>query len=156
MAGATKTAKITTPKDPASKGFSEEERAAMKAAIKEYRGARSSKHTAADDLAGVMAAIAEMPEHDRLLAERIHALVLAAAPSLAPRTWYGSPAYYKDGRLICFFQPAAKFKTRYANFGFMQDAKLDEGAMWPTSFAITTLTPADEERIAELVKRAVG
>ena len=97
-----------------------------------------------------------MPEPDRSLAERVHAIVMASAPDLAPKTWYGMPAYAKDGKLICFFQAASKFKVRYATFGFQPDAKLDDGTMWPTAFALTELTAADEARIAELVKRAVG
>jgi uncharacterized protein YdhG (YjbR/CyaY superfamily) len=111
---------------------------------------------AADAETALLAKIAEMPDADRVMAERIHAIVMAAAPSLSSRTWYGMPAYARDGKLICFFQAASKFKVRYATFGFQPDAKLDDGTMWPTSFALTELTPADEARIAALVKKAVG
>ena len=103
----------------------------------------------------MLAKIAEMPEPDRSMAERIHAIVKASAPELAPKTWYGQPAYAKDGKVVCFFQPASKFKTRYATLGFSDDAGLDDGAMWPTSFALTELTAADEARIGALVKKAV-
>ncbi len=104
----------------------------------------------------VLAAIAKMPESDRALGERLHAIIKASAPALSPRLWYGMPAYAKDGKIVCFFQSADKFKTRYATFGFMHEAKLDEGAMWPTAFALTELTAAEEERIAALVKKAVS
>jgi uncharacterized protein YdhG (YjbR/CyaY superfamily) len=129
-----------------------EERAAMKdAAAEAKRGA--------DNLAGeadLLAKIAEMPEPDRSMAARIHEIVKAAAPALASKTWYGMPAYTKDGTLICFFQAASKFKVRYATFGFQPDANLDDGAMWPTAFALMELTAAAEERIAALVKKAAG
>jgi len=115
-----------------------------------------TKATEADGLADLLAKIAEMPDADRLIAERIHAIVTKVAPGLAPRTYYGMPAYAKDGKVICFFQAKAKFKVRYATLGFQPDAKLDDGQMWPTSWAITKLTAADEERIAELVKRSVS
>ena len=104
----------------------------------------------------MLAKIAEMPAADRAIAERIHALIKASAPDLAPKTWYGQPAYAKDGKVICFFQGAAKFKTRYATLGFNDDANLDDGTMWPTAFALNELTAADEERISELVRRAVS
>jgi hypothetical protein len=104
----------------------------------------------------VLAKIAEMPEPDRSMAERLHALIKATAPDLVPKTWYGMPAWAKDGKLVCFFQAASKFNVRYATFGFQPDANLDEGSMWPTSFALTELTPADESRIAALVRKAVS
>ena len=104
----------------------------------------------------MLAKIAEMPESDRALAERLHAIVKASAPALSPRTWYGMPAYAKDGKVVCFFQSADKFKSRYATFGFSDEANLDEGAMWPTSFALKKLTAADEARIGALVKKAVS
>lgn len=132
--------------------FSAEEKAAMKEVIRERQ--RSSD---ADGEAEVLAKIAEMQEPDRSLAKRIHALVKASAPALSAKTWYGMPAYAnKDGKVICFFQSGRKFKTRYATLGFQPDAHLDEGTMWPTSWALTTLTAADEKRIAALVKRAAS
>jgi uncharacterized protein YdhG (YjbR/CyaY superfamily) len=138
-------------------GFTDEERAAMKERAKELkaparRGARADQ---ADGESEVLAKIAEMTEPDRAMAERIHAVVKASAPDLSPRTWYGMPAYAKDGRVVCFFQPAQKFKSRYATLGFNDGANLDDGTMWPTSFALTKLTKADEKRIAALVKKAV-
>jgi hypothetical protein len=128
-------------------GFTKEERAAMK------ERARESKQ--ANDESALLAKIAEMPEPDRVMAERLHELVMAAAPELSPRTWYGMPAYAKDGKVVCFFQSAHKFKARYATVGFSDRANLDAGSMWPTSFALTKLTRADETRIAALVKQAV-
>jgi uncharacterized protein YdhG (YjbR/CyaY superfamily) len=133
--------------------LSAEERAAMKETLNERRRARSGD---ADGEADVFAKIAEMPESDRVMAERIHALIRATAPTLSPRTWYGMPAYTKDGKVVCFFQSGHKFKSRYATFGFQQDANLDEGDIWPTSFALKRVTPAVEERIGELVKRATA
>jgi uncharacterized protein YdhG (YjbR/CyaY superfamily) len=136
-----------------SKKFSAEERAAMKERAKELK-AVSSKEEAERE---VVAKIAEMPEPDRVMAERIHAIVKDSAPELSPKTWYGMPAYANaDGKVVCFFTPAAKFKERYATFGFNADAHLDDGTMWATSWALTRLTRADEARIAELVKKAVG
>ena len=117
---------------------------------------RAREQKAAQTEADVLAKIAELPEPDRTLAERIHAIVRAAAPELTPRTWYGMPAYAKDGKVLCFFQSGEKFKTRYATLGFSDRADLDDGSMWPTSFALTELTAADEARIAALVKRAAG
>ena len=143
-----KPAKRTTGK--ASKVFVDEERAAMR------ERARELKADASDGETDVLAKIAEMPEPDRAIAERLHAIVKAGAPALSPKTWYGMPAYAKNGTMICFFQPAAKFKTRYATFGFSDKANLDEGAMWPSSYALTELTAAEEARIAALVKRAVS
>jgi uncharacterized protein YdhG (YjbR/CyaY superfamily) len=136
----------------AEKAFTEEERAAMKERAREAKARRSGK---ADGESDVLAKIAEMPEPDRGMAERIHALVKASAPELTPRTWYGMPAYAKGGKVVCFFQSAAKFKERYATFGFSAAANLDDGAMWPTSYALNELTAAEEERIAALVKKAV-
>lgn len=123
------------------------------------RKAASRRDPAAERAEGereVLAKIAEMPEHDRVMAERLHALVTASAPSLVPRTYYGMPAYATNGKTICFFKPASKFKERYATFGFEQNASLDDGAMWPVAFALKELTPADEARIAALVKKALG
>jgi uncharacterized protein YdhG (YjbR/CyaY superfamily) len=133
----------------ASKGFTAEERAAMKERARELKAGK------ADGESDVLAKIAEMPEADRAMAERFHAIVRASAPDLAPRTWYGMPAYAKDGKVVCFFQSAQKFKSRYATFGFNDTANLDEGAMWPTSFALKELTAAEEKKIGALVKKAV-
>ena len=124
----------------------------MKERAKEMK-ASANKAEAENDL---LAKIAEMPESDRVIAERIHAIVTAVAPDLSPKTLYGMPAYARDGKIVCFFQAADKFKARYATFGFNEDAHLDEGAMWPTSWALTKLTAADEKKIAELVKRATS
>jgi hypothetical protein len=138
-------------------GFTDEERAAMKERARELKAARRGPRMAkADGEAEVLAKIAEMPEADRVLAERLHALIKASAPGLAPRTWYGMPAYAKDGNIVCFFQSAQKFKTRYATLGFSDKANLDEGAMWPTTYALTELTAAGEARIGALVKQAVS
>jgi uncharacterized protein YdhG (YjbR/CyaY superfamily) len=135
------------------KGFTKEERAAMRERARELKAEKSR----ADAEKEVLAKIAKMPKADRVLAERIHAVVKRSAPGLAPRTWYGMPAYAnEDGKVVCFFKDAAKFKSRYATFGFNDDAKLDDGSMWPTSFALTKLTPADEKKIAALVKKAVS
>ncbi|MFG2730260.1 iron chaperone [Streptomyces canus] len=139
--------------------FTDGERAAMKERAQEVkaaarRGSRADK--AAEDEAAVVAKIAEMEDADRAMAERIHAVVKASAPGLAPKLWYGMPAYAKDGKVVCFFQSAQKFNARYATFGFNDKANLDEGTMWPTAFALTKLTAADEARIGELVKRAAG
>jgi len=133
--------------------WTEEERAAMQEHAKEMKAARGKK---ADGEADVLAKIAEMPPADRSMAERIHALIKANAPELAPRTWYGMPAYSRDGKILCFFQAAAKFKARYATLGFDEAAKLDEGTMWPTSFALTELTPDAEKRILALLKKALA
>jgi len=145
-------AKDTNSSAKASDGFTAEERAAMKERAREAKVASSK----ADGLNDLLAKIAEMPEPDRSLAERVHAIVTASAPDLAPRTWYGMPAYAKDGQLICFFQAAAKFKVRYATLGFQPDAKVDDGTMWPVAYALTDLTAADEARIAALVKQATS
>ena len=141
-----------------SKGFTDEERAAMSERAQELKAAarRSPRADKADGESAVLAKIAEMPEADRTMAERLHAIIKASAPALSPRTWYGMPAYAKDGNVICFFQSAQKFKTRYATFGFSDKANLDEGAMWPTAFALKELTVAEEARIGALVKKAVS
>jgi uncharacterized protein YdhG (YjbR/CyaY superfamily) len=138
--------------------WTDEERAAMQESARERKVAsrRSPADERAEGEADVRAKIAEMPDPDRALAERIHELVSEAAPSLAPRTYYGMPAYAKDGKTICFFKPAFKFKDRYATFGFETRATLDDGEMWPVAFAVTELTPAAEARIVELVKKAAG
>lgn len=146
-------AKQTNPrKSEATKagGFTAEERAAMKERARELKGGK------VEGEAPLLAKIAEMPEPDRSMATRLHAIVMAAAPSLSPRTWYGMPAYSLDGKVVCFFQAASKFKARYSTFGFNDQAKLDDGQMWPTSFALTKLTSAEEKKIAQLVKKAVG
>jgi uncharacterized protein YdhG (YjbR/CyaY superfamily) len=156
MTDTQKSAKSTTATGKASKGFTAEERAAMKERAKELRAeARAEKDTAAGERA-VLEKIAEMPEPDRTMAERLHAIVKASAPVLSPKTWYGMPAYAKDGKVVCYFTPASKFKERYATFGFNAEANLDQGNMWPTSFALTELTAADEARIGALVKQAVS
>jgi uncharacterized protein YdhG (YjbR/CyaY superfamily) len=139
----------------AEKAFTEEERSAMKERAREVKAARRGA-SKADGESDVLAKIAEMQEPDRAMAERVHAVVMASAPDLEPRTWYGMPAYAKGGKVVCFFQSAQKFKARYATFGFNDTAKLDDGTMWPTAFALAELTAADEARIGELVKRAVS
>jgi len=133
-------------------GFTEDERAAMKERAQELKAGAEK----ADDESAVLAKIAEMPEPDRSMGKRLHAIIKAAAPALAPRLWYGMPAYAKDGKIVCFFQNSQKFKTRYATLGFSDNARLDDGNMWPTSFALRKLTAAEEARVAALVKRAVG
>ncbi len=154
---AEKSAKSKPATGEAYQGFSDEERAAMKERARELKSqGRRGARAKADGEQDVLAKIAELPEPDRTMAERIHSIVKASAPGLAPRTWYGMPAYAKDGKVVCYFTPAAKFKERYATFGFNAEANLDEGTMWPTSFALTELTAADEERIAALVKKAVS
>ena len=162
----TKTKKDTTPthQEPEprgkkakekSEGFSAEERAAMKERVQELKAAARGKK--ADGESDVLAKIAEMPEPDRGIAERLHAIIKASAPGLSPKTWYGMPAYAnKDGKVVCFFQSASKFNSRYATLGFSDQAKLDEGAMWPTAFALKKLTAAEEARIVTLVQKAVS
>jgi len=150
-----KSARRSTATGKASKGFTEEERAAMQERARELRAARSRAGAASEESA-VLAKIAEMPAPDRALGERLHAIIRASAPALSPKLWYGMPAYAKDGKVVCFFQGAQKFKTRYATLGFSDQATLDEGRMWPTAFALTELTDADEARISELLKRAVS
>lgn len=142
--------------DATESHFSAEERAAMRERARELKAeARASKNRAEGERA-VLAKIAEMAEADRALAMRLHAIITESAPELMPRLWYGMPAYAKDGKIVCFFQSAAKFNTRYATLGFSDSARLDDGAMWPTAFALTALTPAEEERIRALVRQAVS
>jgi uncharacterized protein YdhG (YjbR/CyaY superfamily) len=151
-----KKAAQTSSRRTAGKGdslLSPEERAAMRETLNERRRAQSGK---VDGESDVLAKIAEMAKPDRVMAERIHAIVKAKAPTLSPKTWYGMPAYARDGKVICFFQSGAKFKSRYATFGFQQDANLDDGDFWPTSFAVNRLSPAIEERIRKLVKKAAS
>jgi len=154
--GAQRSAKRTTGKG--SKAFTDEERAAMRQRAREVKAEARRRRRAgeADAESELLAKIAEMPEADRRMAERVHAIVKASAPDLSPRTWYGMPAYAKDGKVVCFFQSAQKFNTRYATLGFSDAANLDEGAMWPTSFALTELTEACEARISALVKKTVS
>lgn len=144
-------------KKTAEKGFTDVEKAAMKERAKELKAeARANKNRAQGER-DLLAKIAEMPESDRVMAERIHEIVKTNAPDLIPKTWYGMPAYAnKDGKVVCFFQGASKFNTRYATFGFNEDAHLDDGVMWPTAFALKEITPAEEAKIAELVKKAVS
>jgi hypothetical protein len=158
MSDTRKSAKNTTATDKTSGGWTDQERAAMKERAKELKaGARRGRGAGkADGEREVLAKIAEMPEPDRALGERLHAIIKASAPDLTPKTWYGMPAYAKDGKVVCFFTPASKFKERYATLGFNAPANLDEGTMWPTAFALTELTAADEERIGALVKKAVS
>ena len=148
--GTQKSAKSATASGNKTKGFTDEERAAMKERIHELKAEK------ADGQGAVLAKIAEMPEPERTMGKRLHDIIKASAPALSPKTWYGMPAYAKDGKVVCFFQSAQKFKARYATLGFSDEAKLDEGAMWPTSFALKELSAADEARIAALVKKAVS
>jgi uncharacterized protein YdhG (YjbR/CyaY superfamily) len=152
-----KSAKRSGTSGKTAEAWTDEEKAAMKEHAQELkaaarRGPRANKAAGESD---VLAKIAEMPEPDRAIAERLHAIVKASAPDLAPKTWYGMPAYAKDGKVVCFFQSAQKFKTRYATFGFNDSAKLDEGSIWPVTFALKKLTAAEEAKIAALVKKAV-
>jgi uncharacterized protein YdhG (YjbR/CyaY superfamily) len=146
-----KPAKSTTAKGKTARGWTPEERAAAKGYAQELKAEARGEN----DERAALAAIAAMPPKDRAMGKRIHAIVKASAPDLAPKTWYGMPAYAKDGKVICFFQSADKFKARYATFGFNDNANLDTGTMWPTAWALTELTPADEAKIAKLVKKAV-
>src|ERR1700682_1203011 len=147
-----KSAKSTTATKKRYDGFTDEERAAMKDRVQEMKvGARK-----ADEESEVLAKIAEMPGPDRALSTRLHAIIKASAPALSPKTWYGMPAYARDGKIVCFFQSAKKFNTRYATLGFNDPANLDEGTMWPVAFALKELTAADEKRIGALVKKAAG
>jgi uncharacterized protein YdhG (YjbR/CyaY superfamily) len=139
-----------------SKGFTDEERAAMKERAQELKAEARATKTRAEGERDVLAKIAEMPEPDRAMAERLDEIIKASAPALSPKTWYGMPAYAKEGKVVCYFTPASKFKERYATFGFNATANLDEGAMWPTSFALKELTAAEEARIVALVKKAVS
>jgi uncharacterized protein YdhG (YjbR/CyaY superfamily) len=150
-----KSAKSTAAIGKTSRGFTDEERAAMKERAQELKAA-ARRADKADGESDVLAKIAEMPEPDRAKADRLHAIIKASAPALSPRTWYGMPAYAKDGKVVCFFQSAQKFKTRYATFGFSDKANLDKGAMWPTAFALKELTATEEAKIAALVKKAVS
>ena len=152
--GTQKSAKSTTATGKASKGFTDEERAAMRERAQELKAAaRAGK---AGEESAVLEKIAAMPEPDRTMGERLHAIIKGSAPGLSPKLWYGMPAYAKDGNVVCFFQNAQKFKTRYSTLGFSDKAALDEGQMWPTSFALRELTPSEEARISALVKEAVG
>src|SRR5881628_1718295 len=154
-----KSAKSTTAINKKSKGFTDEERGAMKDRARELKaeGRRGLRADKADGESAVLAKIAEMQGPDRAMAKRLHAIIKASAPALSPRLWYGMPAYAKDGKVVCFFQSAQKFKTRYGTFGFSDEANLDEGAIWPNAYALTTkLTAADEARIGALVKKAVS
>ena len=137
-------------------GFTDVEKAAIKERAQELKAGRRGSRSKADPEAAVLAKIAEMPEPDRAPAERVHAVIRAAAPGLVPKLWYGMPAYAKDGKVLCFFQSAEKFDTRYATLGFNDVARLDDGTMWPTAYALTELTPADEKRISALVEKAVS
>ena len=151
-----KSAKSSTAADKTSGGWTAEEKAAMRERAREMKAEeRANKDKAAGE-SDVLAKIAEMPQPDRGMAERLHEIIKASAPDLSPRTWYGMPAYARDSKVVCFFTPASKFKERYATFGFNATANLDEGTMWPTSWALTKLTAADEKQIAELVKKAVS
>ena len=147
-----RSAKSTPQSKRRSSGFTDEERGAMKDRVKELKAAADK----ADAESDVLAKIAEMPAPDRATAKRLHAIIKASAPALSPRTWYGMPAYAKDGKIVCFFQSGQKFKTRYATLGFSDQAHLDEGTLWPTAFALTKLTADDEARIGALVKKAVS
>jgi uncharacterized protein YdhG (YjbR/CyaY superfamily) len=150
--GTGKSTKGTTATGTTYEGFTDEERGAMKERARELKAAADK----ADGESAVLAKIAEMPKSDRAMAKRLHAVIKASAPALSPKTWYGMPAYARDGKVVCYFTPASKFKSRYATFGFNDSANLDEGAMWPTAFALTELTAADEARIGALVKKAVS
>jgi uncharacterized protein YdhG (YjbR/CyaY superfamily) len=158
MSDTQKSAKSPTAKGKSYEGFTDEERAAMKERATELKtdARRSSRAAKSDGESEVLDKIAEMQEPDRVMAERLHAVIRASSPAISPRLWYGMPAYAQGSNIICFFQPAQKFKTRYATLGFSDKANLDEGTMWPTSYALTELTPADEAKIAELVRKALG
>lgn len=146
-----KSAKSTSPRNGASAGFTADERAAMKERAKELKASANK----AEQEKAVLAAIAKMPEPDRSMGKRLHELIKASAPDLSPKIWYGMPAYAKDDKVVCFFQSADKFKARYATLGFSDEANLDDGDMWPTSFALKKLTAADETKIGKLLKKAV-
>jgi uncharacterized protein YdhG (YjbR/CyaY superfamily) len=155
--GTQKSSKSTAANGREPTGFTDEERSAMKERIRELKDARRGPGAGkADGESAVLAKIAALPQPDRALAERLHAIIKANGPALSPKTWYGMPAYAKDGNVVCFFQSAQKFKTRYATLGFSDKAKLDEGHMWPTAFALKDLTPAEEVKIGALVKKAVS
>ncbi|MGH8614210.1 MAG: iron chaperone [Gammaproteobacteria bacterium] len=154
--GTQKSAKSTTAIGKKSKGFTDEERAAMKERARELKAEARADKDQADGESAVLAKIAEMPGADRAMAKRLHAIIKASAPALSPKTWYGMPAYARDGKVVCFFQSAQKFNTRYSSFSFSDEAKLDEGALWPVAFALKELTAAEEARIGALVKKAVS
>src|ERR1700677_4374189 len=156
--GTRKSAKGNSAIGKKSEGFTDDERVAMRERLQELKaeGRRGPRADKADGESALLAQIAAMPGPDRALGERLHAIIKANAPALSPRLWYGMPAYAKDGKVVCFFQSAQKFKTRYATFGFMHEANLDEGGMWPTAFALKELTAADEARIGALVRKAVS
>jgi len=158
MKDAQESARTSTATAKKSKAFTDEERAAMKERAQEVKGAsrRGSRADKADGDGDVLAKIAEMQESDRVMGERLHALIKASAPALSPRLWYGMPAYARDGKVVCFFQSAQKFKTRYATLGFSDEANLDDGAMWPVAFALKELSAAAEAKIGALVKKAAG
>jgi len=147
---------MSQPEKKGAQGFADEERAAMKERAKELKAEARANTNRAEGESAVLAAIAEMPEPDRVMATRLHALIKASAPVLSPKTWYGMPAYTKDGKVVCFFQSAQKFNTRYATLGFSDTANLDAGAMWPTAYALTELSAAEEASIGALVKQAVS
>lgn len=147
---------MSRPEKKDAQGFTDEERAAMKERAKEMKAEARANKNRAEGESDLLAKIAEMPEPERSMATRLHAIITANAPMLSPKTWYGMPAYAKDGKIVCFFQSAQKFNTRYATLGFQHDANLDEGAMWPTAFALMDLTATEEERIVALVKRAIS
>ena len=149
-----KSAKSTTTINKKSQGFTDEEKAAMKARAQELKAEARANKNKADGESDVLAKIAEMPEPERAMAKRLHAIIKASAPTLSPKTWYGMPAYAREGKIICFFQPAQKFNARYATLGFNDTANLDEGAMWPTAFALKELTATEGARISALVKKA--
>jgi uncharacterized protein YdhG (YjbR/CyaY superfamily) len=151
-----KSANSTTAINKKSTGFTDEERAAMKERSQELKAAARANKDKADGESAVLTAIAAMQEPDRAMAERLHAIIKASAPALSPKTWYGMPAYAKDGKVVCFFQSAQKFNTRYATFGFSDTANLDEGDLWPVAFALKELTATEETRIIALVKKAVS
>ena len=156
MAATKNSAKRSATAEPKSKGFTTDEKAAMRERARELKAESRANASRADGERDLLAKIAEMPPADRAMAERLHKLITATAPQLAPKTWYGMPAYTKDGKIVCFFKAASKFESRYATFGFEENAKLDDGAMWATSWAITKLTPADEAKIGALVKKAAS
>ena len=147
---------MSQPKKKGKQGFTSEEKAAMKERAKELKAEERANQSRVEGESDVLAKIAELPEPDRAMATRLHAIIKASAPVLSPKTWYGMPAYAKDGKVVCFFQSSHKFKTRYSTLGFNDSANLDDGTTWPTAFALTTLTDADEAKISALVKQAVS
>lgn len=147
---------MSQTKSKSAQTFTDDERAAMKERAKELKTEERANKNRAEGESDVLAKIAEMPQPERTMAERLHELIKASAPVLVPKTWYGMPAYAKDGKIVCFFQSAQKFNTRYATLGFSDEARIDKGGMWPTAYALTQLTPAEEETIRALVKQAVS